>query len=105
MLSHFLFLTQRVLGPLTLERATCGGARRVPKNVTARWSAGGTPVLLHGGVAGGAPDFNRWTLYGERRSMRLEDWGQVSYADANGWQARETGVAGGGSASAAAWMS
>ncbi|MEZ5975395.1 MAG: Gfo/Idh/MocA family oxidoreductase [Planctomycetota bacterium] len=97
-LSHFLFLTQRVLGPLTLEEGHVRrGAAGTEEHVTARWSAGGTPVLLHGGVAGGAPDFNRWTLYGERRSMRLEDWGQVSHADANGWQARETGVAGGGS--------
>ena len=73
--SHFLFLARRVLGPLvlvsaTVERAAGGTERRV----SARLEAGGVPVTLEGGVGTvAADDHNSWTLSGVG-AVRLRDW-------------------------------
>jgi len=88
--SHFAYLTQRTLGELTLVDAHVEWADEDPTQsetrVAAELLAGGVPVSLVGGVGGAAPDFNRWTLYARERSYRVEDWSQVSVADASGWK-------------------
>jgi predicted dehydrogenase len=72
--SHFLFLTRRQLGPLALMEATAsyppGDAAETA--ITARLTAGGVPVTLTGGI-GITPkdDHNTWTLNG---TIRLRDW-------------------------------
>ena len=79
--SHFLFLTRRQLGPLTLLQATASfppgdGAETA---ITARLTAGGLPVTLAGSV-GTTPqdDHNTWIL---DDSIRLRDW---SFAERRG---------------------
>lgn len=88
--SHFAFLTQRVLEPLSVvasqvERAAGRGETRVVADLL----AGEVPVSLVGGVGGAAPDFNRWTLYCENRSFRVEDWSIVSISDGGVWRELE----------------
>jgi predicted dehydrogenase len=86
--SHFLFLTRRQLGPLALLEATAsyppGDAAETA--ITARLTAGGMPVTLTGGV-GTTPkdDHNTWTLNG---SIRLRDWSFAERLGADGhWAA------------------
>ena len=73
--SHFLFLARRLLGPLrllgaTVERPAGGSERRVD----ARLTAGAIPVSLEGGVGTTAQDDqNTWTLSGTG-AIRLRDW-------------------------------
>lgn len=74
--SHFLFLARRLLGPLQLASATvdrpAGGTER---RVDARLQAGGVPVTLTGAVGTvAAEDTNSWTLAGAAGAMRLRDW-------------------------------
>jgi predicted dehydrogenase len=76
-LSHFVFVLQRALGPATIDQARPEypadglGAER---GLTARLRAGGIPVLLSGRVGGDHPDFNRMTLVGRKGEVELHDW-------------------------------
>lgn len=84
--SHFAYLTQRLLDPLEVvtsqvERAAGRGETRVVADLL----AGEVPVSLVGGAVGAAPDFNRWTLFCEKRSYRVEDWSVVSTSDGGPW--------------------
>ncbi|MEM7247649.1 MAG: gfo/Idh/MocA family oxidoreductase, partial [Acidobacteriota bacterium] len=87
--SHFAELTQRYLGPLELVQARVehDDPERTETRVEASFRAGEVPVSLLGGVGGAAPDFNRWTLFAEERSYRVEDWSQVSWSDGSSWEA------------------
>lgn len=83
--SHYLFLTDRLLGPLEPLHTdvTYGG-----KDETAAAGlmiAGEVPVRLSGQVAAG-PETYEWTLYGSRRSLRITGWGDLWAGDANGWR-------------------
>jgi predicted dehydrogenase len=76
-LSHFLFLTRRQLGPLVLEERAASfppgdGAETA---VRARLTAGGVAVTLTGAV-GTTPrdELNEWRLACEDGAVRLRDW-------------------------------
>jgi predicted dehydrogenase len=75
--SHFLFLTRRQLGPLVLQKATASfpGGDASETAIRARLTAGGLPVTLEGSV-GTTPkdDHNAWTLHGPAGAIRLRDW-------------------------------
>jgi predicted dehydrogenase len=75
--SHFLFLSRRLLGPLSLiehlvQYPEDGASER---DIRARLLAGNVPVNLTGNV-GNTPkdDHNAWTLRGDGGAIRLRDW-------------------------------
>jgi len=76
-LSHFVFVLQRALGPVTVESSQPDyppdgvGAERA---IEARLSAGGALITIEGRVGGSHPDFNRMTLIGSRGALELYDW-------------------------------
>ena len=76
-LSHFVFVLQRLLGPATVESSRVSypaegqGAER---SLRAELRAGGVPVRIEGHVGGEAADFNRFTLRGERGDLELREW-------------------------------
>jgi predicted dehydrogenase len=75
--SHFLFLARRLLGPLEgLEgRASFPEPGRAERSIEAAFRAGGVPVTLVGHVGRTAlDDHNTWTLHGEAGTVRLRDW-------------------------------
>ena len=77
--SHFLFLTGRLLGPVALRDGAVTFAPGASERLAvARFRAGGVegvPGTLHGEVgATEADDKNRWTLDGPAGSVRLRDW-------------------------------
>jgi predicted dehydrogenase len=75
--SHFLFLTRRQLGPLVLDdaRVTWPGGDAAETAIMARLTAGGVPVTLAGSVGTTAQDdHNTWTLRGPAGAIRLRDW-------------------------------
>jgi predicted dehydrogenase len=82
--SHFLFLTRRRLGPLVLHEASVSypagdGAETA---IRARLTAGGVPVTLAGGVGTTTKDdHNSWTLNG---CIRLRDWSFAEHRGADG---------------------
>ncbi len=75
--SHFLFLCRRLLGPLRLEASTVSFAEegRSERAITARLEAGDVPITLTGRVGGtDKADHNLWTAEGARGAVRLRDW-------------------------------
>ncbi len=89
--SHFLFLARRLLGPLTLIEQLVqfpedGASER---DIRARLTAGDVPVNLTGNV-GNTPkdDHNAWTLRGDGGAIRLRDWSFAERQLQDGtWQA------------------
>jgi len=85
--SHFLFLTMRQMGAVSLRdhRATYPGGDACETSVTARLEAGGVPVTLNARVGGtDKPDHNLWILNGSSGSIRLRDWAVAERLDADG---------------------
>ncbi|MDB5373025.1 MAG: putative dehydrogenase, partial [Belnapia sp.] len=83
--SHFLFLTRRLLGPLALLEASARypGGDMAETAIAARLTAGGVPVTLTGGVGTTAQDdSNSWTLNG---AIRLRDWSLAEHLGPAGW--------------------
>jgi predicted dehydrogenase len=84
--SHFLFLTRRLCGPLTLEqgRASFHAPGASERAIAAHLQAGTLPATLMGGVGTTLKDdHNTWTLWGDRGAIRLRDW-SVAETLANG---------------------
>jgi predicted dehydrogenase len=76
-LSHFIFVLQRVLGQAAVEKS----AVAYPKDgagsetgLSAELRAGGVAVRVSGSVGGGADDFNRFALVGERGTIEFREW-------------------------------
>jgi predicted dehydrogenase len=85
--SHFLFLTRRQLGPLALQSATVNypGGDRAETRIEARLTAGGVPVTLAGSVGAIAADEeNAWVLEGETGAIRLRNWSLAERRDGDG---------------------
>lgn len=75
--SHFLFLTRRQLGPLALQSAevTYPGGDMAETCIAARLTAGGLPVTLTGSVGDITTDEeNAWVLQADSGAIRLRNW-------------------------------
>ena len=75
--SHFLFLTRRQCGPITLDeaRASFAAPGLSETAIAAGLTAGGLPVALSGGVGTTLQDdHNAWVLEGPNGAIRLRDW-------------------------------
>lgn len=87
--SHFLFLSHRLFGPLALlgGRATFPPDGRSETAVEARLTAGGVPVSLQGSVGTTAKDdSNTWTLTGDAGAVRIRDWAHAERLVDGAWQ-------------------
>jgi 1,5-anhydro-D-fructose reductase (1,5-anhydro-D-mannitol-forming) len=84
--SHYVFLTDRVLGPLDVlhTRVAYGPADEVSATGLLSGGDGGVPVRLAGQVAAG-PETYEWTLHGTKRSYRFTAFATLWAGDADGW--------------------
>ncbi len=85
--SHFLFLTRRLFGPLVLDahRVDYPEGAASECAIEARLRAGALPVTLSGRVGGAdKPDDNTWTLEGDAGAVRLSDWSHAERRGADG---------------------
>ncbi len=88
--SHFLFLTARLLGPISLgaHQADFPVADRSERAITATLSAGGIPITLTGGVGTTAKDdHNLMILTGSAGAIRIRDWAIAEQLVNGTWQA------------------
>ena len=89
-ISHFLFLAGRFLGPLTLQHAS----PRYPQDpklceldMLARLTtAGGLPVTVLGTTGGMQPDRQEVTVRGSRMSYQFREFYQLWRSDGGAWQ-------------------
>jgi predicted dehydrogenase len=75
--SHFLFLSRRLGGPLAglWSRAEFPDPERSERRIEATFIAGGIPVTVKGSVGEtDKDDHNTWLLEGEAGAVRLRDW-------------------------------
>lgn len=88
--SHFLFLTRRLVGPLhgLASQASFPETGRSERAIAATLHAGQVPVTLTGGVGTTAKDdHNIWTLRGANGAIRLRDWSIAERRMSDGsWQ-------------------
>ena len=88
--SHFLFLSRRLVGPLHGLKglASFPEAGKSERRIAATLRAGDLPVTLAGAVgATTKDDHNIWTLEGDRGAVRLCDWSVAERRMADGtWQ-------------------
>ncbi len=88
--SHFLFLSRRLVGPLhgLTGKASFPEAGRSERRITATLQAADLPVTLSGAVGGTAKDdHNIWMLEGDKGSVRLCDWSIAQRRTPDGtWQ-------------------
>lgn len=96
-LSHFLYLTDRVVGRLAVDHAALSfgdGPRYAETSAGALLHAGSVPVRVGAQVAAG-PETYEWVLWGSRRSFRLTAWTELETSDGGPWRpVRLTGEAG-----------
>ncbi|HEX7302625.1 Gfo/Idh/MocA family oxidoreductase [Lentzea sp.] len=87
-LSHFVYLTDRVLGPLTVESVSSDFPAAGAAEVAARGLLRGSGVPVHvsafSGLAG--PEVYEWTVWGTERSLRLSQWANLSTSDGGAWE-------------------
>ncbi len=95
--SHFVFLTERLFGPAELEATSVrypdgphGTAAETHLLATLRCTD--TPVTIVGTVGGKGPDLVEYTAWGSRRSYRLFDWNRLSSSDGGPWREALTHV-------------
>lgn len=88
--SHFLFLSRRLVGPLhgLSGKASFPEAGKSERRITATLQAGDLPVSLAGAVGETArEDHNIWMLEGDKGAVRLCDWSIAQRRMADGtWQ-------------------
>lgn len=82
--SHYLFLTDRLLGPLSPVHTHVVYGAEAESAAGGLFRAGDVPVSLWGQVAA-APETYEWTLHGTKRSYRITDWADLWTGDASGW--------------------
>ncbi|HYM01522.1 MAG TPA: Gfo/Idh/MocA family oxidoreductase [Stellaceae bacterium] len=86
--SHFLFLTMRLLGPLAIRDCRVDfpdDGRSAETAIAAHLTAGTIPVTLVGKVGGDRPDHNRWILTGREGAFELHDWYSLKRRINGGW--------------------
>jgi 1,5-anhydro-D-fructose reductase (1,5-anhydro-D-mannitol-forming) len=82
--SHYLFLTDRLLGPLSPVHTHLTYGAEAENTACGLFLAGSVPLTLSGRVAA-APESYEWTLYGTERSYRITDWAGLWLGEHSGW--------------------
>ena len=76
-LSHFVFVLQRVLGPAVVHASHPvypADGRQAETALTAQLQAGGIPITVAAQVGGTVDDFNHMRLRGSAGEIALRDW-------------------------------
>ncbi|MBI3709242.1 MAG: Gfo/Idh/MocA family oxidoreductase [Proteobacteria bacterium] len=86
--SHFIFATRRLTGPLTIDSARVvypADGRNAETAATAKLSGGGIGVEIDGAIRGTADDSNLWTITGRQGALRMRDWYKLERLDGGAW--------------------
>lgn len=89
-LSHYVYLLQRLLGPANVEAAGIGwqaDPALCERSALARLSCGGVPVLIIAAAGAAGPDVVECTLRGDAGALKLENWFELSHSDGMRWTA------------------
>jgi predicted dehydrogenase len=89
-LSHWVYLTERLFGRAELRSAAARypGDKLSETHVIADLQVGSLPVSIAGSVGGAGPDLVEYTVWGSRQSCRIVDWNRLFTSDGGQWQAQ-----------------
>ena len=96
MLSHWLYLTRRLLGEGKISRAHVAypaDGISAETHLSAKLVFGGVPVFIHATTGGAGPIGTEYTVWGEKRSYRLHSDGRISSSDGGPWREKFTDMA------------
>lgn len=86
-LSHFIYLTDRLLGPVTPIFTRLEGApERSESAAFGLLQAGDTSVSVSGRAGAAMPESYEWLLLGTKRSYCLRDWETLLTSVGSGWR-------------------
>lgn len=90
--SHFMFTTQRLVGPVEVLRSKVErpDPARAETAIVAEMHANDVAVSLDGAVAGEADDHNLWTVTCARGALRIRDWHGLERRNGSAWTVMET---------------
>lgn len=87
-LSHYVYLTEKLFGPASLRyaqtRAPDDGGQAV-SHLIAELDCDGLPVFIQGTTLGAGADVLDFTVWGERRSYRVRDLYKLQRSDGDDW--------------------
>lgn len=88
-LSHFLYLTERFFGLAKIDFAQplypAGDEGLCETQLQARLQCGDTPIAIHSSSGGVAEDRIEMTIWGDKRSLRIEQFYELSSSDGGAW--------------------
>lgn len=88
--SHFLFLAARVLGPLSLQSGSVSYPDGPGGTLSEHWAAaewqGVAPLTLSGTSMGGGSDVVDMTVRGSAGAIRIWNWYRLQVDEGSGWQ-------------------
>lgn len=96
MLSHWIYLTRRLLGPGKLiYKNVCYPPDGVSAEtrLTAELDFGGVPLFIKAASGGAGPVGTEYTIWGEKQSFRVHSGGRLSTAANGTWQEEFAGLA------------
>ena len=87
-LSHWIYLSERLLGAATLRLASAhfppgDGAET---QLVASLDISGLPLTVMGSVGGAGPDRVEFTLWGSRASYQIRDWNRLYRSTGHDWR-------------------
>ena len=88
--SHFVFVAQRVLGPLSIDAAVVTHpdgptGTLCETDALARMSGSDAPLVMIGTSEGIGPDVNDLTIRGTAGSLRIWDWYRLQHTTGGEW--------------------
>lgn len=84
-LSHFVYVTDRLLGPLEAVDVSLDAPDEGEIAARGLLRAGDVPVHVSGFAGIAAPELYEWVLWGTRRSYLLRNWAQLFVSDGGEW--------------------
>ncbi|NCF26366.1 MAG: Gfo/Idh/MocA family oxidoreductase [Gammaproteobacteria bacterium] len=93
-LSHWIYLTERLFGRAELRSAAARypGDKLSETHVIAELQAGGLPVSVAGSVGGAGPDLVEYTIWGSSQSCRIVDWNRLFTSNGAEWEPQLTHI-------------
>jgi predicted dehydrogenase len=90
--SHFMFTTQRLVGPVEILRSRVEqpDPARAETAIAAEMRANDVAVTLDGRVAVAADDHNLWTVTCARGALRIRDWQGLEHRNGDTWSVMDT---------------
>lgn len=97
-LSHFVYLTESIFGTTQIKNSHVRypdgpSGSSAETHVWSELESNGIPVSVAGGVGGTGPDRIEFTVWGSKKSCRLDDWYNAYISEGSTWALAMTEIA------------